>query len=196
LDGVTYLGVASSGPNAGTKIFVWNGTSFEEFQTLGTIDARDIEAFDIDGNTFLAVANYFNGSSYNIDSDVFRWNGTGFEMFQRLPTHGARAVKMFEFGDNFGLVFANNYNGTSYNIDSAIFTWTGTEFTYFQGLATNGAVDVTAFIISDVSYIALPITKTVRLTTSAPRSSFSTAQILHSTNNSLQRVLWMSLTSR
>ena len=45
---------------------------FETRQAITTIGATDWESFEIDGETYLAVANYSNGSTRNIDSRIYQ----------------------------------------------------------------------------------------------------------------------------
>jgi hypothetical protein len=52
---------------------------FEEIQAIPTNGAHDWKNFTIDGETYFAVTNVYNGSTYyNIDSKVYRWGGTSF----------------------------------------------------------------------------------------------------------------------
>ena len=72
MDGVTHLAVANyiddSGYNIMSTIYRHSNVSgrFELMQEVATSGAHDWESFLIKGTTFLAVANYCNGSSYNI----------------------------------------------------------------------------------------------------------------------------------
>ena len=44
--------------------------SFVHHQDIGTAGAADFEAFEIGAETYLAVANAYNGSTVNIDSKI------------------------------------------------------------------------------------------------------------------------------
>ena len=60
--------------NINSKIYRWdvNLFSFVEIQTIQTNGARDWESFTIGTDTYLAVANSYNDSTYNIDSVVYK----------------------------------------------------------------------------------------------------------------------------
>lgn len=66
-----------------------------EYQSIPTDSAMDWEAFTIDGNTYLAVANSYNGSSHNIDSKIYKWNGISFAEYQSIPTNSAMDWEAF-----------------------------------------------------------------------------------------------------
>ncbi|CAH3147999.1 unnamed protein product, partial [Porites evermanni] len=74
-----------------TKSTVWSGGHFVKLQSLQTYGARDVKSFNVNGHTFLAFANYYSGSKYNIDSFIYKWNGNTFVLFQSIPTRGASA---------------------------------------------------------------------------------------------------------
>ena len=77
IDGAHYLAVANyrNGDNYNSDSVVYvrgvNG-QFEEFQRIPTSGAYDWKYFTIDGAHYLAVANHYNGNTYNIDSVVYR----------------------------------------------------------------------------------------------------------------------------
>jgi hypothetical protein len=78
--------------------------SFVEFQSISTHGAKDSHSFNIGGELFLAVANYYTGSNpvssdgFNIDSKIYKWKGTRFVEFQSIPTSGACDWHSFEIG--------------------------------------------------------------------------------------------------
>ena len=79
IDNVTFLAVASfqsstSSFEIDSKIYQWNGASFEEFQNIGTSGAAGWEHFVSEGTAYLAVANNYDGSSYAVDSAIYRYN--------------------------------------------------------------------------------------------------------------------------
>ena len=128
---------------------------FETRQAIATIGALDWESFEIDGETYLAVANYHNDSSYNVNSRIYKWDGTSFVEFQAVPTNGAYDWESFEIGGETYLAVANYYNGSTRNIDSRIYKWDGTSFVEFQAVATNGAIDWESFEIEGETYLAV-----------------------------------------
>ncbi len=128
---------------------------FAEEALIPTNGAFDWEAFTIDGDVYLAVANRYNGSTYNLDSKIYRWTGTSFTETQSIPTHAAMDWEFFTIGSDHYLAVANHYNGSSYNLDSKIYRWTGTSFTETQSIPTNGASDWEFFTIDSDYYLAV-----------------------------------------
>ncbi|MDL1982895.1 MAG: hypothetical protein LWX54_01665 [Deltaproteobacteria bacterium] len=128
---------------------------FETQQAIATIGAMDWESFEISGETYLAVANYYNDSSYNVDSRIYKWNGTSFVEIQAVATNGAHDWESFEIGGETYLAVANYYNGSTRNINSEIYKWNGTSFVEFQAVPTNGAMDWESFEISGETYLAV-----------------------------------------
>ena len=55
-----------------SKIYKWDGTRFEEFQSIPTVGAKSIRAFEIAGVTYLAVANERDGHRHYIDSIIYK----------------------------------------------------------------------------------------------------------------------------
>lgn len=98
---------------------------FIEHENFHTHGATAWENFTIEGDTYLAVANFNNGSLYNIDSKIYKWNGTSFNEIQSVPTSGAADFESFMIGEKTYLAVANHYNGSTYNIDSKIYIWNG-----------------------------------------------------------------------
>ncbi|XP_077128263.1 thrombospondin-type laminin G domain and EAR repeat-containing protein isoform X3 [Ranitomeya variabilis] len=119
-------------------IYKWNPKKlkFLQYQTIPTYSARDWEAFHIDGETFLAVANHREGNNHNINSVIYKWNSSNglFEINQTIPTSGAYDWEFFSIGPYSFLVVANTFNGTSTNIQSHIYIWLGSSFRPFQSL--------------------------------------------------------------
>jgi len=58
--------------NINSKLFHWNGTEFRDFQNIPTSGADAITSFSLQGSTYFAIANFYNGSIYNIDSVIYR----------------------------------------------------------------------------------------------------------------------------
>ncbi|XP_077128262.1 thrombospondin-type laminin G domain and EAR repeat-containing protein isoform X2 [Ranitomeya variabilis] len=140
-------------------IYKWNPKKlkFLQYQTIPTYSARDWEAFHIDGETFLAVANHREGNNHNINSVIYKWNSSNglFEINQTIPTSGAYDWEFFSIGPYSFLVVANTFNGTSTNIQSHIYIWLGSSFRPFQSLMTFGASDWEFFRIKDRFFLAV-----------------------------------------
>lgn len=156
----TYLAIANyQGTNdsydANSLIYKWDGTAFQEFQSIATHGAYDWEFFEIDSEKYLVVANTRN-SSHNINSVIYRWNGTNFEHFQSIDTAGGVDWEFFEIGSEKYLAIANHYDDTTFQItNSKIYKWSGTAFEEFQSINTSGAQDFEFFTIGSTHYLAV-----------------------------------------
>ena len=130
----TYLAVANtqtnSSHNINSIIYKWDdtSTSFIEVQSIPTNAAYDWESFFINNETYLAVANDYNGSTSNVDSKIYKWNGSSFVEEQAILTHGAYDWESFVIDNETYLAVANGYNNDIYdsnplnlNIDSVIY---------------------------------------------------------------------------
>ncbi|CAB1346874.1 unnamed protein product [Coregonus sp. 'balchen'] len=137
-----FLAVANSKGQPGGEweesvIYKWSSRKlmFLRYQTIETHSALDWEAFSIQEEHFLAVANHRRGdNNHNIDSVIYRWNpGTKvFEVNQTLETSGAYDWEFFSVGPYHFLVVANTFDGISTDINSTIYIWLGGMFQPFQ----------------------------------------------------------------
>ncbi len=125
------------------------------YQEITTSGALDFESFIIDGESYLAVANYHNDSSYNNVSKIYKWNGQEFIEIQSITTHAAADWESFEIDGVTYLAVANYYNGSSYNINSVVYQWDGSTFSEVQSIPTNGAWDFESFKINGEVYLAV-----------------------------------------
>ena len=78
ISGQTYLGVAnhygnSQKYNTQSVVYQASGAQFNKYQEFATHGARDMASFEYKGHTYLAVANYYNGQKYNINSALYKW---------------------------------------------------------------------------------------------------------------------------
>jgi len=113
----------------------------------------------MNGDTFLAFANYYAGSKYNIGSFIYKWNGREFVLFESLRTRGARAWYPFVMRSMCGQTFLGvaNYKDDSqgYNTKSVIYQASGSKFIEFQEISTLGAHDLTPFECKGHTYLAV-----------------------------------------
>ncbi|XP_034989625.2 thrombospondin-type laminin G domain and EAR repeat-containing protein [Zootoca vivipara] len=169
-------------------IYKWNyrKEKFTVYQRINTHSARDWEAFVIDGEAFLAVANHRKGNNHNIDSVIYRWNArTGlFETNQTIPTSGAYDWEFFSIGPYSFLVVANTFNGTSTTINSHIYIWLSGAFQLFQSILTFGAADWEVFQIQDRVFLALA--NSYDSTIVAPNNSFAINSSIYELNITAQ----------
>ncbi|XP_056152352.1 thrombospondin-type laminin G domain and EAR repeat-containing protein [Lampris incognitus] len=131
---------------------------FIQYQALQTHCARDWEAFHINGNTYLAVANHRQGdSNHTIDSVVYKWNrgAKSFEVHQTLLTSGAYDWEFFTVGPYHFLVVANAFDGVTTQVDSVIYVWINGSFQVFQTIKTFCATDWEMFRIGNRVFLAV-----------------------------------------
>ncbi|XP_031414884.1 thrombospondin-type laminin G domain and EAR repeat-containing protein isoform X3 [Clupea harengus] len=141
-------------------IYKWSfkKLKFVRYQTLETYSARDWEAFQINNESFLAVANHRKADgNHNINSVIYKWNpGTkAFEVNQTLLTSGAYDWEFFTIGPYHFLAVANAFDGLSTYIDSTIYIWLRGTFQPFQTIRTLGATDWEMFRIGDRYFLAV-----------------------------------------
>ena len=133
-----------------------NSPLFTELQTIPTQGATAWEPFAIDGADYLAVANLYDGDTYNTNSVIYRWNGKQFVAHQSIPTAGAMDWECFTVGGDTYLVVANMMSSeTTYNIPSKIYKWNGQLFIEYQSIDTSGAADWEFFTIGADSYLVV-----------------------------------------
>ncbi|KAM6972891.1 thrombospondin-type laminin G domain and EAR repeat-containing protein-like [Aplochiton taeniatus] len=143
-----------------SMIYKWSKKRkmFEWFQTLQTHCARDWEAFHIDGQAYLVVANHRQGdNNHTIDSVVYRWSpGTrSFEMHQALRTSGAYDWEYFTVGPYHFLAVANAFDGVTTYVDSVIYVWVNGRFQVFQTIKTFCATDWEMFKIGSRVFLVV-----------------------------------------
>ncbi|MBN2531236.1 MAG: hypothetical protein JXB88_00015 [Spirochaetales bacterium] len=170
IDGEHYLAIANSIDlppawwNIDSKIYKWDGDSFEEFQTISGNGIIDFEHFEIDGVNYLAIANFFNNLTTEINSKILIWNGSSFEEFQNIPTKGASDFEYFERKEGHFLAVCNNtvadtgqiqQSTGDFNQKSIIYKWNDENFEEYLDVDTIGAVKWTYFTINDTNYLAL-----------------------------------------
>ena len=78
ISGHTYLGLAnhhgdSRKHNTQSVVYQASGARFINYQEIPTNGARGMTSFEYKGHTYLAVANYYNGQKYNINSTLYKW---------------------------------------------------------------------------------------------------------------------------
>ncbi|XP_035529573.1 thrombospondin-type laminin G domain and EAR repeat-containing protein-like [Morone saxatilis] len=148
-------------------IYKWSKkrNRFVQFQTLQTHCARDWEAFTIDRQTYLAVANHRQGNNnHTINSVIYKWNNLAksFEVHQMLLTSGAYDWEFFTVGPYHFLVVANAFDGVTTSVDSVIYVWVDGSFQVFQTikvcaflLCLSSAVDWEFFSLGEEYYLVV-----------------------------------------
>ena len=132
---------------------------FELFQLLETHGAQDWEHFRVGDEHFLAVANFKQGTLFEVQSVVYRYNTTTtqFEMFQPIETQGARDWKHFSIGEMHCLAVANYRSEFTTQTNSVVYYYDNTTSTFqqLQAIASQGAYEWEYFLIENSSYLAL-----------------------------------------
>lgn len=167
IGGETYLAMALNRNADDTSrltdsiIYRWNGSSFEAYQRIPSMGARDWERFAIDGVMHLALANERNDDTRNVDSVIYRWDDARavFVEAQVIPTKGARDWESFVIEGVPFLAVANQEDSdkdkNKRDIDSIIYRWDGTEFVRFQAIPTHAARDWESLTIDGTPYLAV-----------------------------------------
>ena len=139
-----------------STVFKWSGGHFVKIQSLQTYGARDVKSFNINGHTFLAVANFYSGSSYNTNSFIYKWNGNKFVLFQSIPTRGGMTIHPFLISGQTYLGVANHLDSSQkYNTQSIVYQASGARFINYQEIPTHGAHGMTSFKYKGHTYLAV-----------------------------------------
>ncbi|MCC5791931.1 MAG: hypothetical protein JJT82_04875 [Legionellaceae bacterium] len=131
MDNQHYLGFSEGVQEAGMEdaqslsshLYHWTGEHFELFQSLPSAWGYDMSFFQIDGCSFLAIAD--NSTT----STIYKWNGERFVPFQDVAEQGGgRQFCYFSIQNHHYLAFANLLH------DSVLYRWDGTMFREYQVL--------------------------------------------------------------
>ena len=92
-------------------IYQWRVSQeqFVVFQSIETVRARSFDFFEITNEQFLAISNYYDGSSHSINSYIYKWNSNKFEKIQDIATEGAVDAETFAISNETFIAFANHY---------------------------------------------------------------------------------------
>ena len=126
------------------------------FRTLSTHGGIDMEYFKIGDQHYLAVANFYDGTSYRQNSVIYQWSLSQeqFVVFQSIETFGAHSFDFFEITNEQFLAISNYRDDPSYYTNSFIYKWNSSKFEKIQDIATEGAVSSETFVISNETFIA------------------------------------------
>ena len=137
-------------------IYKWNGKLFVVVQKIPTKGATHFTFFTINGDKYIAVTNYYDGSTRSLKSVIYKWGGGRFNKFQEIATEGARGCAVFIINNNTFIAFANDYDSKKkYSVHPTVFKWSGGHFVKLQSLQTYGAWDVKSFQIKGHTFLAL-----------------------------------------
>jgi hypothetical protein len=162
IGGEQFLAVSQIRDNTGygnvySEIYKWNGSQFDNIQGISTQGANNWESFEIDGQSYLAVANGYDGTYFNLNSEIYQWDvsQSQFIPYQTIATEGAYDWESFIIDGESYLAVANHQTDSDYTIDSVVYKWDGAEFVSYQTLATTAAYDWESFSIGDKTYLAV-----------------------------------------
>ena len=139
----------------GSGIYKLNESAgnFTLHQTINTAGACDIEYFMIADKHYIAIANFQDGNTYNLNSSVFQWNGHSFELWQNISTSGATSFNFFKIHSELFLAVTNYYDGSSSRINSSIYKWEDNKFEELQEIRTQDASASTVLTIHNETFI-------------------------------------------
>jgi len=132
------------------------GAILQPIQSLPTHSALAVKAFVVNQQHYLAVANFYNGSSHQIASDIYRFNNNPSQpqyiLDHSLSSSGAYDVEPFKMGNDTFLALINHVGG-----NSKIFKWDAgqNKFLEFQSLPTFGGTDAEHFEFNGEHYLAI-----------------------------------------
>ncbi|WP_019215356.1 hypothetical protein [Legionella tunisiensis] len=141
-------------------IYRWDGSKFRVFQKIPSHGGRDLEYFQIDKKSFIALANLRAGSGPYIRtySTIYTWDGCKFTPIQNIATNAAQEWTSFKIKDTTYLAVANyakvGKRGPDFNTNSVIYRWNGEQFTAIQSIPTYGIFTWEFFTIKSKHYLA------------------------------------------
>ena len=147
-----YLGLADHAQQS--ILYRWDGTLFREFQSFDSDGGgRCFESIDIQGETYLAIANLLS------DSTIYKFSGEKFVEVQRLAGPAGRSFSSFRRADDTYLMRTNFISGSRQSPittqDSVLYRWSGQAFEVVETYATCGGTQSKAFHVDEKTYIAV-----------------------------------------
>ena len=142
-------------------IYQWSLSQeqFVVFQSIETFGAHSFDFFEITNEQFLAISNYYDGSSHSTNSLIYKWNSIKFEKIQDIATEGAVNTETFVISNETFIAFANHGQchfspQNQDSVQSAVFKWSGQQFVKLQSFQTYGARDVKSFTDKGSTFLA------------------------------------------
>ena len=136
---------------AGNNLYVlkWIGGLFQFLSPVTPIQltygARDVKSFKMNGQIFLAIANYEDGKKPNI----LKWNGNWFVPYQSLFTTKAIACHPFVMYSETFLGVVDAYG------KSFVYRAIGSRFFKFQEISTQWVHGMTSFVHGGHTYLVV-----------------------------------------
>ena len=76
INGIAYLFLGQSQDKKNyyvdSILYQWNGTSFTSYQEIATVGCHGAEYFEVSGNSYLALAFYYTGSTHLQNSKILK----------------------------------------------------------------------------------------------------------------------------
>ena len=130
-------------------------TEFVVFQKIPTKGASDVTFSTINGQNYLTVAKYYDGSAHSTKSVIYKWSSGKFNKFQEIPTEGALECTAFVLNNETFIAFTNYYNSNQkHAVQSTVFKWSGGHFVKLQSLQIYGAHGVNSVNINGHTFLA------------------------------------------
>lgn len=136
--------------NSYALVYEFDGRRFFPVQQLATFAAKQLRAFTIGADHYLAIANgvTLEGVEGDSRSRVYRWDGARFREAQILPSRWAYDLEYFEIDGESYLGLADHLDGWT------LYEWNGVTFLPIQAVSEVGARDLTHFRIDGTDYLA------------------------------------------
>uniref|UniRef100_A0A7S0MFQ1 Uncharacterized protein n=1 Tax=Cryptomonas curvata TaxID=233186 RepID=A0A7S0MFQ1_9CRYP len=129
------------------------------FQTIVTVGAVNWESFEIDSVTYLAVANYYDGTSFQLNSTVYQISRENpdlptprVDFVQHIPTLGATDVLFFASEESSFLLFTNRWGG-----NVTVYRWINknTAFVFHQVINSYAPMKMQSFSLDKKIFVAI-----------------------------------------
>ncbi|XP_070539294.1 thrombospondin-type laminin G domain and EAR repeat-containing protein-like [Ptychodera flava] len=174
-------------------VYRFKASKFVLAQQVKVSNANAAKFFEIDGQYFLAIAKFVDGTQYATNSPVLKWNNATqkFENFQKFKSIGGFDFEHFSVKSSKNeilhfLALANAYDGIKYSVNSTVYLWNASQkqFEHFQDLATEGAHHFAPIIWQGNMYLAVAnyVSKSVVYKLKADDSEFELYQSLPGTD--------------
>lgn len=179
-----------------SPVYRWNYNThkFQLHQNISTSQARDIQAFEITGVQYLAVANHARvtgvSSEFNINSVIYKWVRNRFVEYQQIPTEGAIDIEHFKIQKYNLLAIANVFDGTTTEVNSVIYYLDPNTklFRSLQRIPTFGATDWEYLEVNGDHYLVVANSIKARRKTATPIPT--QVPSLHSDDKELRSVIY------
>lgn len=116
-----YYNSATKSSNTDSTFYIWNGNEFEEFQSIPTRGATDLQVFKACDRQYVAVSNRQDGGKTDIPSVIYEVAGSGLRPYQTVTVPQIQRWSTFQYGNDTYLFGGPN----SHTKKSYMFKWVG-----------------------------------------------------------------------